>query len=592
MDFLGAEQLEQALECFETVLGGDPDHALANYQVGMIGFRLFNQDLANRFLGKAAEKLAAQARNGGLEHQAWLTLIHCLVALGRPKDADDTARAAVAAFPNDPDVYLAVAKFVVQMGLHDVAVTLLERCIAAGKDDAVVYSELGTALAATARESEAFAAVERAIELAPEESDYYLQLGQMYQGSNLTAGRAVEAYRRGLAAAPSNELYVNVGNTLRICGQFDEAAETLREGLAFCSPNSPAASVEIKYLLGQVLRLAGRHGEAVKEWDAALETCRILSQWSDQAVRFVGQELRLYWALGRRDEGLALFEALRGGRSPEKYFYDPCNYLADTPRRLRQLKEVIRGRDVFILMHGPSVEDLGARIADLAGRDVCFMTAQGFTLFESSMLAKIGREVEIATVTNPMTMSKHYDQVQEFLARPTRNMLLTSRYCLNQCEQEEENGRRTEGAFDRKLLYFPPPATVLPPSRTSPLSFPLCNTLSCMLPFLVLGEAKRVFLFGCDGTSRESVDGHYRYGTGHADYRYEPKNEEEKRMLAQNLLVDTLSFDEAADISLEGASALFDLPVPPIYNVSPQSHLNLFPKIRIEACFEMISGSS
>ncbi len=69
-----------------------------------------------------------------------------------------------------------------------------------------------------------------------------------------------------------------------------------------------------------------------------------------------------------------------------------------------------------------------------------------------------------------------------------------------------------------------------------------------------------------------------RHGRHPASYNYNP----------DDYAVDTLTFDVAADLSLQGASLLFDLPVPEIYNVSPDSHLGLFPKIGIDECLEML----
>ena len=259
---LSDNEVQLALGCFERVLELDQDHAMANYQVGMIGLRLFNQEVGNRFLGRAIETLREQSRVGPMETAAWLALVHCLVVLGRGKEASDAAEDVVADLPNDRGADLAVAKFFVQISLHDVAIPMLERCVAARSDDPMVYSEFGKALAATSRRAEAIAAFERAIELVPHVSEFYLELGQIYQGDNLTASRAVVEYRRGVAAAPSDKLYLDCAGALRTCGRFDEAAELLQEAIEVCPRNALDVPVEMRYLLGQVLRLAGRESEA------------------------------------------------------------------------------------------------------------------------------------------------------------------------------------------------------------------------------------------------------------------------------------------------------------------------------------------
>ena len=416
----------------------------------------------------------------------------------------------------------------------------------------------------------------------------------MYRRSNLTVHKSAEVCRRGLAVAPSRDLYDELSGALRLFARFDEAAEVLRQGQQFSKDRYGNVPLEFWFQLGEVLKLAGRRDEALQAHETTLALCEILNQTpkpkKDVPMRMLAFELRTLWAMGRREEAMGKYQEIRQGWDPTNYIYELEHHAPDTPARLDRLAEVIGGRDVFVLMHGPSVAELEARIGEFADRDICFMTAHGFALFEERMLGRIGRQCDLAMVTNPMTMLAHFDQLEEFLRRDGDNLLLTGRKIFDLCERDDVNGDVMIDRYDDKLMLFPPPGSYLPPSPECPLYYPLCNTLSCMLPFLVLGGARRVFLFGCDGTSREAADGHHRYGTGEDSYRYQPEDEAEERMLALNLLVDTLTFDEVADLSLQSAAFLYNRPIPPIHNVSPGSHLQLFPKIDVDGCLAMLDG--
>jgi len=111
-----------------------------------------------------------------------------------------------------------------------------------------------------------------------------------------------------------------------------------------------------------------------------------------------------------------------------------------------------------------------------------------------------------------------------------------------------------------------------------------------MLPFAIPGEAKRVFLFGADGAIADDQDARSRFGMANSEYRFEDRGEKKLEMMARTLLVDTLAFDDVAGLALAATSVLYERPIPPIYNVSPDSSLNLFEKIDIEACKSAVLG--
>ena len=588
MEALRLGDIDGALGHFRRVLTIDRDHDMATYQVATINQQMGHCDLADEYFAMAAQRLKETTEKGEKSLHARCALVHCLVVLDLPKEARSAANLAIAQVSDNRQAVWAVAVFFLTLNLIDAAYPILERIAKTGLPDAKAYLDLGRARIAVGQTENAMIAIERAIDLEPRRSECYELLGQAQRGSNLTAHLAAGAYRRGIAIAPSRGLYVGLAERLRVYGQFDDATEVLRKALNLYGESTS----ELWFLLGNVLKLSDRVNEANAAWEKALRWCQYLNAPNKTSRYLAGLEVLINWALGRRDQGLLILDAARRGHGSDAYRYDRTMYSANMPEKIRRLKNIIRGRDVAVLMHGPSMETLAESIPRFAGRDVCFMSAHSFALFENTMLNNIGSEVELAVVSNPLSMANHFDQVQEFVGRQTQNMLLTNRFCFDCSSMDTLTSVEFEGRFDSKLLLSPPPSLFSVPTPTSPLAFTLCNTLSSMLPFLVLGGAKRVFLFGCDGTARGEANGDYRFGMGAEEYRPRPRNEDEKRMMALNLLVDTLTFDQVADVSLEGVSVLYGVPVPPIYTVSPESHVGLFPKIDMAECLRMIAGEA
>jgi hypothetical protein len=157
-----------------------------------------------------------------------------------------------------------------------------------------------------------------------------------------------------------------------------------------------------------------------------------------------------------------------------------------------------------------------------------------------------------------------------------------------------------EGAHGDRLLYFRSEQRH-PPVPSDPLHFPPYNTLSVVLPLAMLGRARRIFLFGCDGRgpsdqspippalfhSRDFQSSRYqraRQGSQGRDYRSWADSYDSW------LRLDTHQFNFQIGVSLAWVSHLFALEIPPIYNCSPASAYEGFPKISVEQALGLLHG--
>jgi hypothetical protein len=109
----------------------------------------------------------------------------------------------------------------------------------------------------------------------------------------------------------------------------------------------------------------------------------------------------------------------------------------------------------------------------------------------------------------------------------------------------------------------------------------------------VLATPRRIFLFGFDGQikGRDSqVPGALYYREEHAAYQMTTRTPAAVRRATQSWLWwDSLRFNELAPTVVRHVALLFDLPVPPIYNVCADSALTVFPRLTFGRFRDLVS---
>lgn len=578
-----ARNYDQALDVLQEVLTIDPRHGMANYQIGDIALKAGQTKLGHEYLGKALEGLSDDVRSADARQDEWQALLSAQYLLGRFGALRESGKNAVDRAREGKFDLEALAALLIDLGQHESAAAAARLAINATPARASPLISLGRALMESDDRDGALSAFSRAKKLAPTDPVIHDLIGGFYDSDNITADLAAGAYRLAIELEPTPDRYYRLADALRLQARFDEANEVYRQALA------DGAEQDIRLLIGYALTLtlARLRDQAAPIFERALRALMSLAQTQQNNAIVQGLIIRTLWSMGRDGEAMDVLRSLKGDSGPNSYPYLGDRYSANTPRMLERLREIIGRRDLFLMVHGPSAAALQENIAAFADQDICYMTMFSFRTFEDSFLTKIGREVELVVVTNHMSMGRHFDQIEEFLSRPVGNVLITGKGCLERIGQDPD---AFEERFRDRVLYFPQPSTVAPPMPVNPLDFPVCNTLAAMLPFAILGEAKRVFLFGADGAVAEDEDARSRFGLDNREYRFEDTGEKKRQMMARTLIVDTLAFDDVAGLTLAATSVLYERPIPPIYNVSPDSSLKLFEKIDIEACKSTVCG--
>ena len=332
------------------------------------------------------------------------------------------------------------------------------------------------------------------------------------------------------------------------------------------------------FCLGNVLRRLGDEVGAGEQYERGLKVCdaAIISDPKRQEVSnaFKG---RILYAMGRKDEARRTAQHVRASTPLSDHKYWPDQYLANTPERIERLKELIRGRDVALLAHGPSIAGLEERIGELADRDVCYVSVNRFGVLESGILEKIGRLVEIVCPTNPTEFQVQGDKIIEFLERDEDNMVISSCYGIAGLPEVLPSGMSFTEQFDEKLLFFYS-AHHFPAIPSHPLHFIPANTPSVLIPLLQLGEPRRIYFFGGDGGADLDQGGpsHYRMDT--EEFRQQ-RNETTYARFREKLVVDAEMFNEICEFSVIWTAAFHGVEQAPVYTVSPNSNFQVFPRI-------------
>jgi tetratricopeptide (TPR) repeat protein len=348
------------------------------------------------------------------------------------------------------------------------------------------------------------------------------------------------------------------------------------------------------------LKACGQEGKAADEIKIGLERCRVLAAGASGEAweRVKREEALLLREAGRIEDELAAFASIRQSCPPSGPNFTRPEYLAATPDRLRRLHDIIKSRDLVIFLQGPSLVDFAALTSGLAEIDFATGALGSFPPVEQLLQQKLGRGVDLLLETHPAMVRSWYPELQDFVTRPARNMLLTTHYALSNLQEQGSAPEHFVSQYDERLLFAHPAGG--PPLPSCPLHFATCNSLSLLLPLAVIGRPKRIFLVGADGGAHPNfkrpyffyddidTDGPEQDFLQRPDmlpYRNMPERLEESN---RRLYVDAVNCDRLVLESFRFLEQVFDVPIPPIFTVCPHSAHRAFPRIDAAAAIAML----
>ncbi len=217
-----------------------------------------------------------------------------LLELGRPVEAEQAAREAVAADPTSSVALVVLARALTEQRRHDEAVEAAQAAVAASPEHGDAYVALSWALVGDDRAEDAVAAARTAVALEPHEWVTHHALGwallrttpPAHEESRASAARAIELEPGATAA------YSVLGLALAGLGRRRAGRRVLREGLRI-NPHDPYLHNNLaKIDLDRGLRI-GRTGRHLRAAAGAIPQEEVVRQNLDTLlVRFA---VRLVW---------------------------------------------------------------------------------------------------------------------------------------------------------------------------------------------------------------------------------------------------------------------------------------------------------
>lgn len=184
---------------------------------------------------------------------------------GRLRQAAQIYRALLAHQPQHPDALHLLGLTERQAGRYDAAIELIQRAIAAQPDSGIFHNNLAELYRSLENGPQAERAARRAIELAPELPEAYLNLGaSLHLQRRLDA--AIAAYEQALQRRPGwLEARLGIADALLVAADYT-AALALYQQIAHEQPDY----LPVLTRIGMALRRAQRAAQAIAHYQACI----------------------------------------------------------------------------------------------------------------------------------------------------------------------------------------------------------------------------------------------------------------------------------------------------------------------------------
>ncbi len=427
---------------------------------------------------------------------------------------------------------------------------------------------------------------EKLVKLDPENPEFYLNLGRVYGESYTDYKKIFMSLEKSIELTrnqnlKNNELEVNIADTYRINGHFNKAIEIYDRINLKQKRDEPILLI----YYGICLRALNKEKEACEKFKKALITCKQLilnSKPVDTHILYIISAW-INFLLGDVEEASRIYSIIGNAISPKELLYSGQDtYLDNSFSRIEKMRRIIRGRDIVILLYGPSIKYFNNNIKEFLKKDACFVSVNKFDEVEENILIPHGRELDIVVTTNPSDLNKRWHSYQQYLERPEENLLVSSKYAFLGLQGKDIREENIVEEYNDKLLYVNP--QIFLPSITTPLHFLPGNTLSVALPVLSLGLPNRIFIFGADGGGSSNHDNIYFFDRNiNKNDEYDRKKEGMRR-----LKNDAFFFDQIVGIQMLGISKLYNIPIPEVFNCCPNSGYNFFQKINYKTALSKL----
>jgi len=333
----------------------------------------------------------------------------------------------------------------------------------------------------------------------------------------------------------------------------------------------------------EYLRAVGQEEDCQRVADDVVKACDEMIELNGVSTNLIGTKLVAVSITNDEDRLRREYKRERArGPDPFEFVESGLTELAaDSISRLQRLQS---GKDAIIVAHGASAAGIVPHIDALCATDARFYTLNRFLQTREHLFSGKGRDFEGLLISNPRAVSLFAEELLNYFTADRENVFFTTKYALL--------GFQRLGISTPEILLNYHESIVLfnsnhrfAPSPFDPLQMMGGNSLSSLIPLVLLGRPKRIFIFGADGGNKNVGKAPtYFFGTPG-----ETQTEKLHDIASNNrLLADSFEFDGLINLLLIGIEELFDIERPEIFNCSPDSALNSLPKISVDDAIQAL----
>jgi len=242
---------------------------------------------------------------------------------------------------------------------------------------------------------------------------------------------------------------------------------------------------------------------------------------------------------------------------------------------LEKLKQITKGKTVLIMLHGKSIEGLENIITDLKDKDIVYASLNYFDLMENFILSKINKKLsyvlDCAGVKDEnlhnYNVKRRIPRLKNFFACQENKLLLTIKGVIRKLTDQENCGDLLQQYKDKIL--------VLDSVGIDLINVP--NSASILIGITLLARAKKIIICGMDGYLGKPNNSSSTY------YQEKLYNEHKRDAFGNTDIThvngDTQNFGLMMPSIIEAYCNILEIESPEIYNCSPNSIIDIFPKI-------------
>lgn len=335
---LSVETVRRAQQAFQRAAELDPNLAEAHTALAELALYVLDDQAQAEREGRRAVQINPDNFGG---HRVLSRVYTLRSRLGDESFDRAFAEKAIAALkevirisPSDAEAWALTAEFHLKLGREREAIEALEtwstlpasiegrfyQLVTRGREltpDAA-NARLAELHLKAGRTSEALAAIRRALAIEPENQRYLELLRKVLEATGSADRNTINELRSIVSHQPQNVAAVSLlAQAQENAGRVDDAAATLRAGLAALRPENEREKFNLRLKLAQVYENAHRHQEAVAAYEDLMASQNIkdaplASEWERRVAAGVLSSISSIWqSAGQEAKALAAIERMR-----------------------------------------------------------------------------------------------------------------------------------------------------------------------------------------------------------------------------------------------------------------------------------------